>query len=87
MAMTFMVGIVKKALINRCWSFDIFRPFENSYLKNLFHQSLSKAAAKGLLFKSVTIYCAYSGEWMHSMNVVRRQAKGLLSLYSWSLVF
>lgn len=66
-------GLSKKALINRCWSFDILRPFEESYLKIFFHQSLLQAAAKGVLLKSVTMYC---GEQMHS-NAVRRQPKGL----------
>lgn len=50
-------GLSKKSLINGCWSFDILRPFEESYLKIFFHQSLLQAAAKGVLLKSVTMYC------------------------------
>lgn len=40
-----------------------------------------------LLLKSATIYCAYSSEYMHSRNAVRRKSKRLSSLYSWSLGF
>lgn len=61
MAMTFMVGIVQKVLIDECWSFDILRSFESFCFKNLFHHFL-QTAAKDVLLKSLTIYCAYNVE-------------------------